>query len=92
MNSVRQHFKHFILFTLILSFLFMIIQIPFYKVQEYGYQYKHVMTKLKYLSMEKDNSIDVMFLGDREGKAAFDPVTLFYNQGVSSFNLCTNYQ
>ena len=42
--------------------------------------------------MEKDNSIDVMFLGDREGKAAFDPVTLFYNQGVSSFNLCTNYQ
>ena len=39
----------------------MIIQIPFYKVQEYGYQYKHVMTKLKYLSMENDNSIDVIF-------------------------------
>ena len=36
-HSVRQHFKHFILFTLILSFIFMIIQIPFYKEQEYGY-------------------------------------------------------
>lgn len=92
MNSIRQHFKHFILFTLILSFLFMIIQIPFYKGQEYGYQYKHVMTKLKYLSMENDNSIDVIFLGDSEGKASFDPVTLFHNQGISSFNLCTNYQ
>ena len=92
MNSVRQHFKHFILFTLILSFLFMIIQIPFYKGQEYGYQYKHVMTKLKYLSMENENSIDVIFLGDSEGKASFDPVTLFHDQGISSYNLCTNFQ
>ena len=92
MNSVRQHFKHFILFTLILSFLFILIQIPFYKGQEYGYQYKHVMIKLKYLSMENDNSIDVIFLGDSEGKDSFDPVTLFHNQGISSYNLCTNFQ
>lgn len=91
-NSVRQHFKHFILFTLILSFLFILIQIPFYKGQEYGYQYKHVMIKLKYLSMENDNSIDVIFLGDSEGKDSFDPVTLFHNQGISSYNLCTNFQ
>ena len=54
----------------------MLIQVPFYKGQEYGYQYKNVMTKLKLLSMEKDNSIDVMFLGDSEGKAAFDTVAL----------------
>lgn len=92
MRRVHQRFKHFVLFTLVLSILFMLIQIPFYKGREYGYQYKYVMAKLKYLSMEKDNSIDVMFLGDSEGKAAFDPVTLFHNQGVSSFNLCTNYQ
>ena len=63
-HRIHQHSKHFILFTLILSILFMLIQVPFYKGQEYGYQYKNVMTKLKYLSMEKENSIDVMFLGD----------------------------
>ncbi len=66
MQHIRQHSKHFILFTLILSILFMLIQVPFYKGQEYGYQYKNVMTKLKFLSMEKDHSIDVMFLGDSE--------------------------
>ena len=68
MQRVHQHFKHCILFTLILSILFMVIQLPFYKGQEYGYQYKKVMTKLKYLSFEKENTIDVMFLGDSEGK------------------------
>ena len=92
MQRVHQHFKHFILFTLILSILFMLIQVPFYKGQEYGYQYKNVMTKLKLLSMEKDNSIDVMFLGDSEGKAAFDSLSLFHEHGISSYNLCTNFQ
>ena len=42
--------------------------------------------------MENENSIDVIFLGDSEGKASFDPVTLFHNQGISSYNLCTNFQ
>ena len=42
--------------------------------------------------MENDNSIDVIFLGDSEGKASFDPVTLFHDQGISSYNLCTNFQ
>lgn len=92
MQHIRQHSKHFILFTLILSILFMLIQVPFYKGQEYGYQYKNVMTKLKFLSMEKDNSIDVMFLGDSEGKAAFDSLSLFHEHGISSYNLCTNFQ
>ena len=50
------------------------------------------MTKLKLLSMEKDNSIDVMFLGDSEGKAAFDSLSLFHEHGISSYNLCTNFQ
>ena len=91
-HRIHQHSKHFILFTLILSILFMLIQVPFYKGQEYGYQYKNVMTKLKYLSMEKENSIDVMFLGDSEGKAAFDSLSLFHENGISSYNLCTNFQ
>ena len=42
--------------------------------------------------MEKDNSIDVMFLGDSEGKAAFDSLSLFHEHGISSYNLCTNFQ
>ena len=91
-QHIRQHSKHFILFTLILSILFMLIQVPFYKGQEYGYQYKNVMTKLKFLPMEKDHSIDVMFLGDSEGKAAFDSLSLFHEHGISSYNLCTNFQ
>ena len=33
-----------------------------------------------------------MFLGDSEGKAAFDSLSLFHENGISSYNLCTNFQ
>ena len=87
----RISIKKTVIFFLIFILLFLTIQVPFYKGQEYGYQYKNVYEKLHNFERFEGNS-DVIFLGDSVGWAAFSPAELWRNIGVSSYNLCTSGQ
>ena len=65
----RISIKKTVIFFLIFILLFLTIQVPFYKGQEYGYQYKNVYEKLHNFERFEGNS-DVIFLGDSVGWAA----------------------
>lgn len=62
----RISIKKTVIFFLIFILLFLTIQVPFYKGQEYGYQYKNVYEKLHNFERFEGNS-DVIFLGDSVG-------------------------
>lgn len=91
----RKKMKHplswrkLILFILVMCFALVLVSLPFYSMRSNGYQFIYVGKKDHMLKLEKDNSLDAVFLGDSLCTAAFTPVELFGDYGISSFNCGT---
>ena len=88
----KESLKKSVIFFLILSILFLLIQIPFYSARKYGYQYKTVYQKVETFKKYESQQLDILYLGDSVGWAAFSPRTLWNNSGFTSYNLCTSGQ
>jgi len=67
-----------------------VICIPFYTIRyNNGYMYNDVRYKTRSIQKESQNSLDMLFLGDSEGWAAFSPLQIFHEYGITSYNCST---
>lgn len=81
--------KTIFLFFVVFCVLISILCIPYYSARNNGYLYNDVRYKTNSISKEKDESLDVIFLGDSEAWSAFSPLQIFYEYGIPSYNCAT---
>lgn len=86
---MNHQWKRIIKFILVLCVLLMVACIPFYAVRNMGYQFFEVDQKNKMIEQERNNSLDVLFMGDSECLTAFAPLQLFGEYGIPSYNCAT---
>lgn len=81
--------KDIIKTVIVFLLLFCIICIPFYGVRDTGYHYKEVISKENEVALETENSIDTLFVGDSIAWAAYSPLQMYHEFGMTSYNLGT---
>lgn len=78
-------------FTSILCFVLFLcaLSVPFYSAIQDGYNYNEINMLKKKFDLEKENSFDVLFIGDSETWVTYNPLQMFHEQGFTSYNLGT---
>lgn len=86
MSNYAVTFKKIVGFIIGLCLLLSAACIPYYNDVDDGYDYENVLKKEGKVKDEEADSIDVIFLGDSEAWAAFSPIQLYGEYGISSYN------
>lgn len=89
METNRITWKTISLFVIVFCVLLSVLCIPYYSAKNNGYMYNDVRYKTNCVNNEKDESLDVIFLGDSEAWSAFSPLQIFYEYGIPSYNCAT---
>ena len=66
METNRITWKTISLFVIVFCVLLSVLCIPYYSAKNNGYMYNDVRYKTNCVNNEKDESLDVIFLGDSE--------------------------
>lgn len=75
---------------IIIFLILAVISVPFYMLVDNGYYYQgDLRTREKQYAMEKEHTLDCLFVGDSETLATFSPLLFFHDTGMTSYNLGT---
>ena len=92
MKKRKATWKGIFIFAVTACLLILAANFSFYRAVSDGYQYADNNRKTQIVSYEKSDTIDVVFLGDSLNWAAFSPLRLFHEYGISSYNCATSGQ
>lgn len=75
--------------TIVFCVFLYLVSLPYHKYEEYGYQYEDVYSKIEAIKQEKEDSIDVVYLGDSQAWATYSPIQMYGEYGFTSLNCAT---
>ena len=70
----------------------LVVCIPFNSLKELGTQYLEVLKKTGNVAGEKENSLDVIILGDSIAWAGYSPLAMYAKEEISVYNCATSGQ
>lgn len=89
---MKEKLKKILCFILVFVLVLLIASIPFYKYRKYGDQFLNNRWKIEQVQNERQDTFDVMFLGDSTMCMGYSPLYLFKEFGISSYNCGTPFQ
>lgn len=82
-------FRECIMASIVFCVFLYALSIPYQKYLMYGYQYEEVYSKIQAIKEEKEDSIDVVYVGNSQAWAAYSPIQMFGEYGFTSLNCAT---
>lgn len=89
---MRKRLQAICCFSIVFVLLLFTISVPFHKYAQYGDQYATIMEKCQSFQKEKEQSIDVAFVGDSIAWSGYSPLALYKQTGITSYNCSTSGQ